>query len=140
MIHSVIIDYNNMKNNIIIYDTDCGFCDWTRDIIEKYDRDNIFSFISITSDQARDLAQHHNQIIDQQDPESFILCDIENGSWYTKSDAGYHISHKCYGPLYVFSLIITITPRFVADFVYTLIARNRAKLGPLVGRKTCKIR
>ncbi len=129
-----------MKDLVILYDTDCGFCDWTRDIIEKYDRDNLFEFIAITSTEASDLAQQHNETIDQKNPESFVLCDRATSHWYTKSSAGHEIARRCYGILYIGSCILTITPRFVADYVYTLIAQNRSKLGPLVGRKTCKIR
>ena len=60
-----------MKHLVILYDTDCGFCDWTRDIIEKYDRDKLFEFESISSKKAKKLALRYSQTINLENPESF---------------------------------------------------------------------
>ena len=129
-----------MKNLVILYDTDCGFCDWTRDVIEKYDPENQFEFISIGSPEALLLAHSQNKIINQDDPESFVLHDTSTGDWFEKADAGFEISKRCSGILFLFSRLLLITPRFISNRIYRLVAKNRAKLGPMVGRNTCRIR
>jgi len=124
-----------MEKLFVLYDADCAFCRRMRDLVIRYDKENIFDFISITSNQSLSLAKKHGKNIDPEDPESFAVCDEQGDLWFEKSCAALEITKRCSGLLYLSSFILFITPRFIADKVYSVVARNRT-CSPL--NKVCK--
>ena len=129
-----------MQSYIIIYDDDCGFCEWCRELTETYDKENIFTWVGMSTQQALDLAQQAGKKINPQHPESFVCYDPHKNIWLEKSQALKKITAHTSGPLRVLYYVLVCVPRVLADYGYSLVARNRSTLGRWMGRTTCRIR
>ena len=111
----------NTKNKLIIlFDGVCNLCNSSVQFIIKKDQKKQFLFTSLQSDAARDILlqfQLKNSEID-----SILL--IENGEVYQKSDAILKIVKRLNG-IWKMSYGFIIIPKFIRDYVYMLIAKNR---------------
>lgn len=111
-----------MKNNdIILFDGSCGFCSYSVNFIRKRSKKS-YRFIPLQSEEAIELKKKHH-ISD--DIDSVVL--IKSDRAYTKSRAGLEIIHVFKFPwplLYIFIII----PKFIRDYIYDIIARNRHKI------------
>jgi len=114
-----------MENLFILYDAECSLCSKARSLVERNDVDRRFTFVAITSKQARAYAKKHNKTIDPQDPESFVLCDDKGELWLEKSQAVYAITKQLHGPVHLNSYLLYVTPTLIADRLYSLVAGNR---------------
>jgi len=114
-----------MEKLFVLYDADCPFCRRMRNLVNRHDKDSIFDFIAITSEQSLSLAKKHQKNMDPKDPESFVLCDERGELWLEKSRAALEITKRCHGMLYILSFLLTLTPQIIADKVYSTVARNR---------------
>ena len=111
----------NIKNKtIILFDGVCNLCNNSVQFIIKKDQKKQFLFASLQSDVARDILlqfQLKNSEID-----SILL--IENGEVYQKSDAILKIFKHLNG-IWKMSYRFIIIPKFIRDYVYIIIAKNR---------------
>jgi len=108
---------------LVLFDGVCNFCSSTVIFIIKRDPKKIFKFASLQSSVGQELLKKFNLPMDIF--ETFIL--IEGNDCSIKSTATLKIAkrlHRLWPLLYVFIII----PRFIRDFIYNLIARNRYKL------------
>lgn len=105
---------------IVFFDGLCNLCSASVKFIIKYDKKNKFKFASLQSDFAKSELAHFD--VDFTAPSSFILLD--QGKIYQKSTAALMVAKKLNGlwPLCYFFIIV---PRFIRDWVYSLIAKNR---------------
>lgn len=115
---------NNFKNkSIILFDGDCNLCNSAVNFIIKHDKKAYFLFASLQSDAAKEiLLQYPSK---KTTINSIIL--IINNIYYDKSTAALLIFRElnsCYKQIY--NLIII--PKFIRDFAYNCIAKNRNKL------------
>jgi predicted DCC family thiol-disulfide oxidoreductase YuxK len=108
---------------LVLFDGVCNLCSRTVIFIIKRDSQKIFKFASLQSSVGQDLLKKFNLPPDIL--ETFLL--IENDACYMRSTAALKIAKRLRRPwplLYVFIIV----PKFMRDFIYNLIARNRYKL------------
>lgn len=114
---------NNFNGkSIILFDGICNLCNSSVNFIIKHDTREQFLFASLQSDAAKEiLLQFSSKNLNL---DSIIL--IETNTIYEKSTAALRISKNLnggYKALYLFIII----PKFIRDWVYNLIAKNRYK-------------
>ena len=110
-------------HSIILFDGVCNFCNyWVNFTIDK-DEKNIYKFAALQSEQGQILLQQYNLNLTKID--TFILIRGENV--FTKSTAALMISRTLSGPVKIIYPFIFL-PKFLRDFIYGLIGKNRYKL------------
>lgn len=111
------------KKPIIMFDGVCNFCNfWVNFIIDKDKKENL-KLAALQSEQGQLLLKKFN--LPTEDFDTFIL--VENEKYYSKSTAALRIA-KHLGGMWKTALILYIIPRFIRDFLYSLIAKNRYSL------------
>ena len=111
----------NLKNKkIILFDGVCNLCNSSVHFIIKKDKKKQFLFTSLQSDAARDILLQFQ--LKNSELDSILL--IENGEIYQKSDAILKIVKHLNG-IWKMSYGFIIIPKFIRDYVYMLIAKNR---------------
>ncbi len=107
---------------IIIFDGVCNFCNAIVNFIIRQDKKNVFLFTALQSESGKKLMEQYQ--ITWQQPDSFVL--IEKNKAYTKSNAALRLYNKL--PWYwKWTQLLWIFPRFIRDWVYGIIAKNRYK-------------
>jgi predicted DCC family thiol-disulfide oxidoreductase YuxK len=121
-----------VTEKIVLYDGDCNLCHGFVRFIQKHDRKSQFRFISLQSDQAKELLKSagFNQ------PEMDSVIYLENNQTYLKSEAFFRITHQL-GDAFKFIDLFSIFPRRLTDRIYDLIAKNRHILSSR--KATCKL-
>jgi predicted DCC family thiol-disulfide oxidoreductase YuxK len=116
----------NLKDSnsdpIIFFDGICNLCNASVDFVMRHDKQYRFKFASLQSKIAKDMLLEKGINLD--DLESIIL--YKKGQIKQKSNAVLSIAWTLGFPFslgYVFKLI----PRFLRNYVYDVIARNRYK-------------
>jgi len=109
-----------MKENhkIILFDGVCNLCNSAINFVIKRDKKNVFKFATLQSEYAKNLG------LDPSKMDSIVL--IDGGNRYSKSSAALHIAKHLssgYPLLYAFMVL----PKFLRDWVYDYIAKNRYK-------------
>ncbi len=108
--------------HIILFDGVCNLCNKFVQRVIKNDKANVFKFAALQSLSGQQLLQKYN--LPTENFGSFVL--IQNGKVYLKSTAALTIAKQLSGPLKLAYPLI-IVPRFIRDFVYNIIAKNRYK-------------
>jgi len=109
---------------VILFDGVCNFCNSTINFLIDRDKKGIFKFAALQSDPGREILKKHN-ITTLTDFDSVIL--EKDGKLYQKSDAALEIARNMDG-LWKLLYGFKILPRFIRDFVYELVAKNRYRL------------
>ena len=105
---------------IILFDGVCTLCNNAIHFIIRHDKKAFFKFASLQSEIGHSICLQYK--LQPGELKSFVL--IENGLLYTKSTAALRVIKQLNRPvkwLYLFILL----PRFIRDFVYHTIAKNR---------------
>ncbi|MDH3321690.1 MAG: DUF393 domain-containing protein [Flavobacteriaceae bacterium] len=108
------------KKSIILFDGLCSLCNSSVQFILKHEKNQNFLFASLQSDAAAKILLQLNY--KKNDLNSLVL--IEEKHIYTKSTAALKII-KSMKPLWSWFYIMIIVPKFIRDFMYDLIAKNR---------------
>jgi predicted DCC family thiol-disulfide oxidoreductase YuxK len=109
-----------MEQPIILFDGVCNFCNAMVNFIIRQDKKNIFLFAALQSEFGKKLLEQYK--IDWKANDSFVV--IENGKAHQKSKAVLKLYNNL--PWYwKWTQIFWIVPKFIRDWVYTVIARNR---------------
>jgi len=112
-----------MANNpVIFFDGVCNLCNASVQFAIKHDKKNVFKFTALQGAYAKKILPQFS--VDLNKIDSIIL--IENEQLYTKSTAALKIARRLSGlwpMLYVFIII----PKFIRDWFYDFIAKNRYK-------------
>jgi len=108
-------------NQKILFDGDCSFCNFWVRFISKRDKNKLFTFHSLQSEVGVEIRKKHS-ISESYD--SIVL--IENDKYYLKSTAALRIVKQLKLPWFLIYGFIII-PKFIRDWVYDLIAKNRHK-------------
>ncbi|MBK9331764.1 MAG: thiol-disulfide oxidoreductase DCC family protein [Ignavibacteria bacterium] len=120
------------KFKIILFDGVCNLCNSSVNFIIDNDRRNVFKFASLQSETGSELRKKHN--LSSKDIDSVILIDADRA--YIKSDAALRIAAEL-GGIYKVISYLRFMPKFIRDFFYDIIAKNRYKW---FGKKdTCRI-
>ncbi len=117
---------------IILFDGVCNFCNRTVNIIIEHDKAAKFQFAASQTQAGINILQQFR--LDQKASASVIL--IDNDKVYTKTDAVIQIAQQLTGWTRLF-IGLKFIPKFLRDFGYDLIAKNRYTL--FGKRTTCRI-
>jgi predicted DCC family thiol-disulfide oxidoreductase YuxK len=105
---------------VILFDGVCNLCNGAVQFAIERDPTAIFRFASLQSDFGQSvLAQN---VVDTEGGDTIIL--LEDGKVYDRSTAALRIARRLSGGIQ-FLYVFIIVPKFIRDFVYKIIARNR---------------
>ena len=107
--------YKENKTNLVIYDGACGFCKGSVNLLIKLDKKRALKYASLQGKYASNL--NIDKTIDS-------IVYYENQKLYYKSTAILKILNAL-GGVWRLSKIFYIIPKFIRDFIYDLIAKNR---------------
>jgi predicted DCC family thiol-disulfide oxidoreductase YuxK len=108
------------NHTIVLFDGICHLCTTSVQFIITRDPNGYFTFASLQSEVGRTLLEKHGLHPDALD--MFVL--IEGSRCFTRSDAALRVAKHlsgCWSLLRILSLI----PKPIRDWGYTIIARNR---------------
>ena len=111
-----------IENPLILFDGVCNFCNFWVNFALKRDRKKKLKFTTLQGETAKQLLLKYN--INPTSLSSVIL--IDNGKAYTQSSAAIRICKYLNGGWKLFYGLMII-PKFIRDFFYNIIARNRYK-------------
>ena len=110
------------SHKIILFDGVCNLCNSSVQKVIENDERNLFQFASLQSDFGQKFLRKHN--FSQDEFNSMILIDGDR--FYTQSDAALRIGKELKG-IYKISGALLWIPKFIRNFVYEIIAKNRYK-------------
>ena len=111
-----------LNKEIILFDGDCNLCNNYINLIIKHDKKDNFRFATIKSQIGQNIIKN----FDLTNVEDDTLFLVKRRCAYTKSDAVIKILSSLQFPINILSLIVLI-PRFIRNYFYDIIARNRKK-------------
>ena len=109
-------------NGVILFDGVCNLCNSFVQFVINRDTKNIFKFTSLQSGYSKELLNRFGK--DSSKLDSVVL--YTDNKIYTESTAALKILKPLGGGLQLLYVFI-IVPKFLRDFVYRFIARNRYK-------------
>jgi predicted DCC family thiol-disulfide oxidoreductase YuxK len=107
---------------VLLFDGVCNLCNSTVQFVIAHDPDGYFKFASQQSDAGKALMEQHGIAIPEGDPLSLVL--VEDGKVYERSTGALRIARHLSFP-FKLGWVFIITPRFIRDFVYNVIAKHR---------------
>ena len=109
--------------SIVFYDGACPLCSRVVRFVLKHERDKTLKFAKLQGAFAKNFLSEKG--INALDLSTFYL--FRNGTLYSKSTAALHLVFylKWY---FLLIWIFWIVPRFIRDFIYNTIAKNRYKI------------
>lgn len=105
---------------IVLFDGICVFCNNSVNFIIRNDPKGKFRFVAMQSEIGQETLRRNGLPADFID--SIVL--VENGRVFTHSTAALRVARELRGAWPIFYAFI-IVPRFLRDWVYGLVARNR---------------
>lgn len=108
------------NNGTVLFDGFCNLCSWSVQFIIKRDPKDYFRFASLQSEIAIEILGTFS--ISESFDKSVVL--IENQKIYFKSDAALRIARRL-NKYWKYLYYLIYFPRFIRNFVYDLIAKNR---------------
>ena len=108
---------------IILFDGVCNLCEKSVQFIIKYDKKDIFRFVSIQSTLGKEIINHIK--IDTTKIDSIILYE-PNIAYYYKAEAALRIAKELRGIISIASVFL-ILPKSFLNLFYDYIAKNRYK-------------
>ena len=109
---------------VLLFDGVCNLCSSTVQFVIAHDKHDYFKFASQQSDAGKKLMEEHHIAIPEGDPLSLVL--IEDGKAYERSTGALRIARHLSFP-FKLGWVFILTPRFIRDFVYNVIAKHRYK-------------
>lgn len=123
---------NTEKKIIVLFDGVCNLCNGFVNFIIKRDEKAKIKFATLQSEKALEILSVH-QINERELNSVVVLIDDKI---FTKSKAALKILNEL-GGFWKFFHVLIYVPKFIRDFGYTLIAKNRYRI---FGKKeTCMI-
>ena len=105
---------------IILFDGICNLCNGLVSIIIKRDKNKIFSFETLQSEDGQKILIEHD--LNQRDMDTIVL--IVASELYIKSQAIFRII-RLLGGLWKIFLIFQLFPDKFNDYIYDILSRNR---------------
>jgi predicted DCC family thiol-disulfide oxidoreductase YuxK len=109
------------NKQLILFDGVCNLCNSSVQFIIRNDKKNTFLFTPLQSIAGKEIIKTYN--VDTSKTDSILLYSKKNGL-SIKSTAALNIAKHLRAPIN-FLIIFFVVPKFVRDWVYDLIARNR---------------
>jgi len=110
-------------NNIIFFDGVCNVCDKTVDFILTRDKNNKFFYSSLQSDFSKSFFKSKNEILNF---ESIVV--YTDDKFLYKSRGMIYILKNLGGFAGIIGFLLSIFPKFISDYFYSLFANYRYKL------------
>jgi predicted DCC family thiol-disulfide oxidoreductase YuxK len=108
---------------IILIDGDCNLCDAAVQYIIKYDKSDVFRFVSLQSELGQSVLK---QIGIQSDYIDSIVLYEPGIAYYYKSSAALEIAKNLQG-IFTVATLFRILPSGIRDLLYDYVAKNRYK-------------
>ena len=109
-------------NPVILFDGVCNFCNYWVNFAIKRDNKKMLRFAPLQGETAKKILPQY-----QTDPTSLsTVILIDKGKLYTQSSAALRMCKYLDGGWKIVYWLIII-PKFIRDFFYNIIARNRYK-------------
>jgi len=115
-------------HNTVLYDGDCSLCISIAGFLRRKDIHSRLRLIALKSDKGRSLAAKTGLPGNGTNTVIYFTRD----RFYLRSTAVLHILRELGGGWSIFFIFIII-PRFIRDFIYRLIARNRHRFFGNIG-------
>ncbi|MBI3501239.1 MAG: thiol-disulfide oxidoreductase DCC family protein [Bacteroidetes bacterium] len=109
-----------MNSPVLLFDGVCNYCNAWVNFVIRHDKKKKFRFAALQSEAGKKIMQQHNI-----PAETDSAALIDNGKVYTKSSLLRVMKHV--GGIYFSVYLLIIVPKFIRDFAYDIIARNRYK-------------
>jgi predicted DCC family thiol-disulfide oxidoreductase YuxK len=109
-----------MESPIILFDGVCNLCNTSVQFVIEHDPTAIFRFASLQSDAGQAILAKN--ALNTEGLNSVIL--VENNVVYDRSTAALRIAKRLSGGVQLLAVFL-IVPRFIRDFVYKIVAKNR---------------
>ncbi len=113
---------SELKYKIILFDGVCNLCNSSVNFVINKDKKGIFKFAPLQSDFGEQALKKYG--INPKDTDSIIL--IDGNKSYIKSSAALYIAEGLSGA-YPLLFAFMIVPKFIRNWVYDYIAKNRYK-------------
>ncbi len=108
---------------IILFDGVCNLCNSAINFVIQRDKKDTFRYAALQSEIGKKLIAERN--IDITKIDSILLIDPKL-AYYHKSTAAIHIAKQLSG-FYPLLSVFLILPKFLRDWIYDIIAKNRYK-------------
>lgn len=117
-----------MSNPIVLYDGVCGLCNRLIQFLLKRDAQDRFRFASLQSDFAAVILQRHGRDANDLDT-VYVVQDYgeANERLLARSDAIICLGQEL-GGIWSVAGLGKALPRFLRDWIYKLVARNRYRV------------
>ncbi len=109
------------NKKIILFDGVCNLCNLFVQFVIKHDKKDNFRFVSLESKLGQEILEHLD--LENKNIDSVVFFDPK-GAYYIKSNAALEIL-KTLGGFFKTAILSKIFPRFIRDYVYDFIAKNR---------------
>jgi Uncharacterized protein conserved in bacteria len=113
------------KQLIVIFDANCMLCSNLARFLLKFQKAPTLQFLSLMSEEANILLTANNIPFNVN---SIIV--IDDKTTYTKSNAVTKIASKMVWWFFPLRLGLWLTPKFISNWVYDIVAKNRQLLWP----------
>ncbi len=109
---------------VLLFDGVCNMCNAFVQFVIKRDKSGLIHFASLQSEYGKAFINKHD--IPFKNMDSVILIDEEQ-KILVKSDVSFEL-FKRFGGVWTILSIFKYLPRFIRDFCYDLIAKNRYRM------------
>lgn len=111
-----------IRQRVIFFDGVCNLCNSSVQFVIQHDQKDQFKFTALQGAYAKEMLPKFNA-----DPEKLnTILLLEDDRLYTKSSAALRVTRKLNGLIPLLYAFIII-PKFMRDWVYDGIAKNRYK-------------
>ena len=110
----------DISSPIILFDGVCNLCNGAVQFAIERDPTAIFRFASLQSDFGQSILAQN--VVNTEGGGTIIL--LENGKVYNRSTAALRVARQLSGWI-KFLYVFIFVPKFIRDFVYKIVARNR---------------
>jgi predicted DCC family thiol-disulfide oxidoreductase YuxK len=117
------------SNPILLYDGVCGLCHRLVQFSLKRDRRGRLRFASLQSNLAAEILRRHG--LDPRDLDTVYLveaCGQAEERLLPRSDAIISLLRQIGGPWPALAAVLRIIPKFLLEWVYRRVARNRYRI------------
>ena len=122
-----------IRNNIILYDGVCKFCNKWVDLLLQIDNKKVMRFAALQSSYGKEALSEMGK---ETDDISTVIYIRSNSQFYIKSNAVLEVMKETNSGLYAIAVILGIIPLPIRDRFYDLVAKNRYNF--LGKRDTCR--
>ena len=123
---------SDQQGPILLFDGVCNLCNASVQWVLLHDKKAVFKFAALQSEFAQAILSKHQ--LNTKDFDTVVLVDGDR--IWLRSDAALEICDRL-GGVWAYVALLRFKPRFIRDFFYNLIAKNRYRFWGR--RETCML-